>query len=127
MQDRERKVAAWMGKVECRQWAEAGLGAAGGDGYLKQDCGHADCYPAQLGPPKYGSRLDDMRAVEDEIERRGWMAAYECELILVWGRQTTGFLERPEWFLIRATAAQRLAAAEKVIENMEWNERCRIV
>lgn len=66
----------------------------------------------------YYSSLDVLRReVEDEIERRGLMRKYEAALTDIFLAQ-----EPPvDWhyFLIRATAAQRLEAAAKVIEEVQ--------
>lgn len=65
--------------------------------------------------PPLESCLDDMRIVEDEIERRGLTKHYWKALNGVWTVQDSGPFQH---FLIRATAAQRLEAAYRVIEEV---------
>ena len=65
--------------------------------------------------PPYATSLDAMREVEDEIERRGLMGKYADALI---GDRELHTEREVEHFLIRATPAQRLAAAARVIEEV---------
>ena len=64
--------------------------------------------------PNFASSLDAMREVEDEIERRGLDVKYMEHLVGVLGKdRLVG-----EWEILRATAAQRLEAAARVIEEV---------
>lgn len=65
----------------------------------------------------YADSLDVMREVEGEIERRGLWRKYEAALTDIFLAQTPPV--DWHWFLIRATAEQRLAAAYRVIQEVE--------
>lgn len=79
--------------------------------------------------PPYASSLDAMRAVEDEIERRGLCMVYRLHLldavreraISLWhsSAEPATFDRWAEYAIATATAAQRLEAAAKVIEEVQ--------
>ena len=71
----------------------------------------------RLPPPDFANDLNAVATLEAEIERRGWMDAYTDALWFTWKRD--GGLPYFNQFLIRDTAAQRLAAVGAVIEQME--------
>jgi len=65
--------------------------------------------------PDYAESLDAMREVEDRLAERGLMAKYETALSHIYFAQDA----ISDWnhFLIRATAAQRLQAAYRTIQE----------
>ena len=67
--------------------------------------------------PDYADDLNAMREVEHEIERRGLLVEYVAMLRKVWQGHEDA-LDEWQYFLIRATAAQRLEAAARVIEEV---------
>lgn len=63
--------------------------------------------------PNFAESLDAMRKVEDEIERRGLEVRYMEELVGVLSAdRLVG-----EWEVLRATAAKRLQAAYRAIQE----------
>ena len=79
--------------------------------------------------PPYDESLDAMREVEDEIERRGLCMVYRLHLldavreraISLWhsSAEPATFDRWAEYAIATATAAQRLEAAAKVIEEVQ--------
>lgn len=98
-------MARWMGWTECKR-----------PGFGEGLCPPGSTYPDNL--PKYASSLDAMREVEDEIERRGLVVEYMALLRKVW-RESTGAIDEWMYFLLRASALQRLQAAARVIQEVE--------